>query len=97
LQPGKTGRLPTADGTPMPLVIKRPFKAPGYIMTGSVTHCCHGFSRCQTSASRTADEEEVIVWLDAKRLELPRETLGEAWIDALIGKGLPLDQDRPLA
>jgi hypothetical protein len=45
----------------MPLVVERPFKAAGDIVTGTVTHCCHGLSRGQTSASRAADEEEVIV------------------------------------
>ena len=51
LQPGKTGRLPASDGTPMPLVVERPFKAAGYIVTGPVTHCCHRLSRGKTSAS----------------------------------------------
>jgi hypothetical protein len=51
LQPGKTGRLPTADGTPMSLVIERPFKAARDVVTGMVTHCCHGLGRGQTSAS----------------------------------------------
>jgi hypothetical protein len=96
LQPGKTGCLPTSDGTSMALVVERSFKAAGDVVTGMVTHCCHGLSRGQTSASRAADDEEIIVWLDAKHLKLPRETLDEAWIDGLIGKGLPLDQDRPL-
>jgi hypothetical protein len=80
----------------MSLVIKRPFKAAGDVVTGVVTHYCHSLGRGQTSASRTADEKEVIVWLHAKCTKLPRETLDEAWIDNLIGKGLPLDQDRPL-
>ena len=51
LQPGKTGRLPASDGTPMPLVVERPFKAAGHVVTGTVTHCCHGLSRGETSAS----------------------------------------------
>src|SRR5262249_50089222 len=61
LQPGKAGRLPTSDGTTMPLIVEGPFKAAGDIVTGTVTHCCHGLSRGQTSASGAADEEEVIV------------------------------------
>ena len=35
--------------------------------------------------------------MDAKRLELARKTLGKARIHGLIGKGLPLDEDSPLA
>jgi hypothetical protein len=47
--------------------------------------------------TRAADEEEVIVKRNAKRAKLLRKTLDEVWIDGLIGKGLPLDQDRPFA
>ena len=74
----------------MPLVVERPFKAARDVVTGTVTHCCHGLGRGQTSSSGTADEEEVIVQLNAKRAELAREMLDEVWIDGLIGKGLPL-------
>ena len=51
LQPGKPNRLPTSGGASMPLVIERPFKAAGDVVTGTVTHCCHSLGRGQTSSS----------------------------------------------
>src|SRR4029079_19507750 len=32
LPPGKTGRLPTSDSTPMPLIIERPFESPRHVL-----------------------------------------------------------------
>ena len=51
LQPGEPNRLPTSGGASMPLVVERPFKAAGDVVTSTVTHCCHSLSRGQTSSS----------------------------------------------
>ena len=68
----------------------------GDIVTGAVTQFGHRLGSCQAPATRTANEEELVVLLDTKRLELTRQALDEARIHGLIGKGLPLDKDRPL-
>jgi hypothetical protein len=73
----------------MPFVVERPLKAASDVVTGLGSR--------QTAPTRAADEEEVIVKRNAKRAKLLRKTLDEVWIDGLIGKGLPLDQDRPFA
>jgi hypothetical protein len=73
----------------MPFVVERPLKAASDVVTGLGSR--------QTPPTRAADEEEVIVKRNAKRAKLLRKTLDEVWIDGLIGKGLPLDQDRPFA
>ena len=39
LQPGEPNRLPTSGGASMPLVVERPFKAAGDVVTSTVTHC----------------------------------------------------------
>ena len=81
----------------MPLVVERSFKTASDVVAGAVPRSRHRLGRSQAPASRTANEEEVVVQLDAKRLELARKTLGKARIHGLIGKGLPLDEDSPLA
>jgi hypothetical protein len=73
----------------MPFVVERPLKAASDVVTGLGSR--------QTPPTRAADEEEVIVKRNTKRAKLLRKTLDEVWIDGLIGKGLPLDQDRPFA
>jgi hypothetical protein len=73
----------------MPFVVERPLKAASDVVTGLGSR--------QPPPTRAADEEEVIVKRNAKRAKLLRKTLDEVWIDGLIGKGLPLDQDRPFA
>jgi hypothetical protein len=65
-------------------------------MTGPIPQCRHRHGRRHAPASRTANEEEVVIWRHAESLELSRQMICEARIDALIGKALPLDQNRPL-
>src|SRR5262249_5126141 len=52
---------------------------------------------CQAAAARTANEIKLVLRLDPERVELAGETFHEAWIDGLIGEGLPFDEHRPLA
>jgi len=80
----------------MPVIIERSFKTAGDIVTGAVAQFGHCLGCCQASTTRTANEVEVVALFDAKRLEFAGQTLGEAEIDGLVGKGLPLDKDRPL-
>ena len=79
----------------MPLVVERSFEPPGDVMAGAVARRRHRLGRSQAPASRTANEEERVIRLHAERLELASETLDEALIHGLIGKGLPLDEDSP--
>ena len=81
----------------MPLVVERSFKSTSDVVAGAVSQRRHRLGRCQAPAARTANEEEVVVQLHAKRLELARKTLDEARIHGPIGKGLPLDEDSPFA
>lgn len=66
-------------------------------MTGPVPRLRHRFGRSQAPATRTANKIEIVIQLHAKRFELAGEALDKACIDALVGKGLPLDKDSPFA
>lgn len=79
----------------MPLVVERSFETAGDVVAGAVSRRRHCLGRSQAPASRTANEEEVVVLFDAKRLELTAQTLGKARVHGLIGKGLPLHEDSP--
>ena len=81
----------------MPLVVKRSFKTAADIVAGAISHRRHRLGRSQAPASRTANEEEIVIQPDAKRLEFSSEALGEARVHGLIGKGLPLYKDSPFA
>jgi hypothetical protein len=81
----------------MSLVVERSFKTARDVVAGAVPRRRHHLGRSQAPASRTANEEEVVVQLHAKRLELTGKTLDEARVHGLIGKGLPLDEDSPFA
>jgi hypothetical protein len=80
----------------MPIVVERSFEPPGDVVTGTVPNRRHRHGRGHAPASRTADEEEVVVRRNAKGLQLGRQTLRETRIHALIGKRLPLDEHSPL-
>ena len=97
LKPGKTGRLPAAGEAAVPIVIERSFETASDIVTGPIARLGHRFSRSQAPASRTANEEEVVVRLSAKRLELAGETLNKPRIHSLVRKSLPLDEDSSFA
>ena len=81
----------------MPVVVERSFKTASDIVAGTVSRRLHRLGRSQAPASRTANEEKVVVLFDAKRLELTAQTLGKARVHGLIGKGLPLHEDSPFA
>ena len=81
----------------MPVVVERSFEPAGDVVTFAEARCRHRLGRGQAPASRTTNEEEVVVQLDAKRLKLAGETLREARVYSLIGKSLPLDEDSTLA
>jgi hypothetical protein len=97
LTPGKTGRLPASNGAAVPIVVERPFETVRDVMTGSIARLCHRLGRSKAPASRTANEEEIVIQLSAKRFKLAGETLRKARIHGLIRKGLPFDEDSPLA
>ena len=81
----------------MSFIVQRPFETASDVMTGPIACLRHRLGRSQAPASRTTNEEEIIIKLSAKRLKLAGETLHEVWIHGLIGKGLPFDEDSPLA
>ena len=81
----------------MPIVVERSFETASDIVTGPIARLGHRLSRSQAAASRTTNEEEVIVRLSAKRLELASETLNEPRIHSLVRKSLPLDEDSSFA
>jgi hypothetical protein len=81
----------------VPPIVERAFKPAGDVMTAPIARLRHRHGRCHAPASRTANEKEVIVQLDAQGFELAGETLREAEIDRLIWKGLPLYEDSPFA
>ena len=97
LKPGKTGRLPAAGGAAVPILVERSFETPSDIVTGPIARLGHRLSCSQAPASRTANEEEVVVGLSAKRLELAGETLNKPRIHSLVRKSLPLDEDSSFA
>ena len=79
----------------MPLVVERSFKTASDVVAGAVPRSRHRLGRSQAPASRTANEEEVVLRLDTERFEFAREPLGKTRIDRLVGKSLPLDEDCP--
>ena len=94
LLPGKACRLPTCDGAAMSLVVERSFETARDVVTTAVPRRRHRLSRSHATASRTANEEEVVLRLDTER-EFAAEPLGKTRIDRLVGKSLPLDEDCP--
>ena len=81
----------------MPIVVERPFETASDVVTGLIARLGHRLGRSEAPTSRTANEEEVVVQLSAHRLKLAGESLDKARIHGLIGKGLPFDEDSPLA
>ena len=77
----------------MPLVVERSFETAGNVVAGAVSRRRHRLGRSQAPAPGTANEEEVVVELHAKRPELTSKALSKARVHGLIGKGLPFDQD----
>jgi hypothetical protein len=61
LTPGKTGRLPASSGGPVSFVVERPFETASDVMTGSITRLRHRLGCSQAPASRTANEEEIVI------------------------------------
>ena len=81
----------------MPPVVKRSFKTASDVVASAVSHRRHRLGRSQAPASRTANEEEIVIQLSAKRPKLAGKTFDKARIHGLIRKGLPFDEDSPLA
>jgi hypothetical protein len=81
----------------VPIVVERTFKTAGDVMTRPIARLGHRLGRSQAPASRTANEEEIIIQLSAKRPKLAGKTFDKARINGLIRKGLPFDEDSPLA
>jgi hypothetical protein len=54
----------------VPIVVERSFETASDIVTGPIARLGHRLSRSQAPDSRTANEEEVVFRLSAKRLEL---------------------------
>jgi hypothetical protein len=97
LTPRQTSRLPASNGAALPIVVERTFKTAGDVVTGPIARLRHRLGRSQAPASRTANEEEIVIQLSAKRPKLAGKTLHKARIHGLIRKGLPFDEDSPLA
>jgi len=97
LLPGETGRFPSTKGASVPQIVKRSFETASDVVARPVPRLRHCSGRCQATASRTANKIEVVVQLHAERLELAAKPLDKARIDGLIGKGLPHNEDSPLA
>jgi hypothetical protein len=76
LTPGKTGRLPASDRAAMPFVVERSFETASDIMTGPITRHRHRLGCSQAPASRTANEEEIIIQLSSNRLKLAGKAAG---------------------
>jgi len=77
----------------MSLVVERSFETAGDVVAGAVSRRRHRLGRSQAPAPGTANEEEVVIELHAKRPELTGKALSEAQVHGLIGKGLPFDED----
>ena len=93
LTPRKTGRLPASNGAAVPIVVEWTFKTAGDVMTGPIARLGHRLGRSQAPTSRTANEEEIVIQLSAKRPKLAGKTFDKARIHGLIRKGLPFDED----
>ena len=81
----------------MSFVVERPFETASEVMTGPIARLRHRLGRSQAPASRTADEEKIVIQLSPKHLKLTGKTLHKARIHGLIRKGLPFDEHSPFA
>ena len=81
----------------MPVVIERAFEALRDVVTSAIPCGCHCPGCGQASATRTANEEKIVVYLDSEGLQFVRKALGKARIDGLVGKRLPLNEDSPFS
>jgi len=81
----------------MPVVIEWAFEPPRDIVTSAIPCGRHRIGRGQAPATRTANEEKIVVCLDSEGLQFVRKALGKARIDRLVGKRLPLNEDNPFS
>ena len=81
----------------MPVVVERSFEPLRDVVTSAIPCGRHRVGRGQAPATRTANEEKIIVYLDIERLQFMCKTFGKARIDGLVGKSLPLHKDSPFA
>ena len=81
----------------MPAIVERSLKTASDVVARAVPDFRHRLGRSQTPASRTANEEEFVIEARTERLEFAGQALREARVDRLIGKRLPLDEERPFA
>ena len=77
----------------MAVVVERSFETAGDVVAGAISRRRHRVGRSKAPAPGTANEEEIVVELHAKRPELIGKALSEARVHSLIGKGLPFDED----
>lgn len=81
----------------MPAVVERSFEPASDVVARAIPDFRHCLGRSPTPASRPANKEEFVIEAHTERLEVTGQALREARIDRLIGKRLPLDEERPFA
>lgn len=81
----------------MPIVVERSFEPLRDVVTSAIPRRRHRVGRGQAPATRTANEEKIVVYLDTESLQLVCKPIGKARVDGLVGKGLPLNKDSPFA
>src|SRR4029453_12033567 len=81
----------------MPAVVERSFEPASDVVARAVPDFRHCLGCSPTPASRPANKEEFVIEAHTERLEVTGQALREARVDRLIGKCLPLDEERPFA
>ncbi len=96
LCPRQPTGFPAGELPSMSLRIQWPFKSISNI--AAVRKACrhHGPSSHEAAPSGPADEQQLAVGIRSCSIQRLFQTIDEACVDPVIGKRLPLDEDRPL-
>jgi hypothetical protein len=97
LHPGQTGSFPTGDPPSMTVGVERPLETIRHISTSPIPGIRHGFRSHATSATRSADEEQLGLLVGTRRRENLTETLRECSVDPALRRRLPFDRQNPLS
>ena len=77
--------------------IEWPFETVRYVGALDVSPDRHLAGRCEASPTRSADKEERSAPVATAFRDHRFHAIAERWINAVVGKGLPLDEQRRLA
>jgi hypothetical protein len=96
LHPRQASGFPTGDPPSVSIGIERPLETVRHISASPISGIRHGFRCHATSATRSADEEQLGVSVGARRIEHLFQTFGKRIIDPRFRRRLPFDSQYTL-